>query len=96
MKPASSGDRDAEFTEFGRSASKSLSWTAYLLTGEKEAAAELLQEALVKTYLAWPRVRHGEAARAEQVEPGVERGARARVDRQSSPRCSRRRDAVDR
>ena len=62
MLGSSKRGRDAEFTEFVRSASKSLSWTAYLLTGEKDAAAELLQEALVKTYLAWPRVRHGEAA----------------------------------
>lgn len=54
--------RDEEFTEFVNTASGSLSWTAYLLTGDRDAAAELLQEALVKTYLAWRRVRHGEAA----------------------------------
>ena len=62
MFGSSTRGRDEEFTQFVRSASGSLSWTAYLLTGEKDAAAELLQEALVKTYLAWPRVRHGEAA----------------------------------
>ena len=62
MFGSSTRGRDEEFTQFVRSASGSLSWTAYLLTGEKDAAAELLQEALVKTYLAWPRVRRGEAA----------------------------------
>jgi RNA polymerase sigma-70 factor (sigma-E family) len=54
--------RDAEYTAFVRSASAALTRTAYLLTGDRELAAELVQEALVRTYLAWRRVRHGEAA----------------------------------
>jgi RNA polymerase sigma-70 factor (sigma-E family) len=51
--------RDAEFAEFVRAATPSLSWTAYLLTGDRDLAAELLQEALVRTYVAWRRVRDG-------------------------------------
>lgn len=53
--------QDAEYTAFVRSASASLTRTAWLLTGNADLAAELVQEALVKTYLAWRRVRHGEA-----------------------------------
>lgn len=54
--------QDAEYTAFVRAASGSLTRTAWLLTGDADLAAELVQEALVKTYLAWRRVRHGEAA----------------------------------
>lgn len=50
---------DAEFTEFVRAASPSLGRTAWLLTGNGDLASELVQDALVKTYLAWPRVRAG-------------------------------------
>jgi RNA polymerase sigma-70 factor (sigma-E family) len=53
--------RDAEYTAFVRSASASLTRTAWLLTGDADLAAELVQESLVRTYLAWRRVRHGEA-----------------------------------
>jgi RNA polymerase sigma-70 factor (sigma-E family) len=49
--------RDAEFTTFVNAATPSLSWTAYLLTGDRETAAELLQEAFVRTYVAWRRIR---------------------------------------
>ncbi len=48
--------RDEEFTAFVREASPSLSRTAWLLVGSREAAADLVQAALVKTYLAWGRV----------------------------------------
>jgi RNA polymerase sigma-70 factor (sigma-E family) len=54
--------RDAQFTAFVADASKTLGRTAWLLTGDQEAAAELLQATLVKTYVAWPKVRVGEAA----------------------------------
>jgi RNA polymerase sigma-70 factor (sigma-E family) len=52
---------DAEFAQFVHAATPSLSWTAYLLTGDRHVAADLLQEALVRTYLNWRRVRNGEA-----------------------------------
>lgn len=54
--------RDAEFSAFVADASDALGRTAWLLTGNADAAAELLQATLVKTYVAWPRVRQGEAA----------------------------------
>ncbi|MFT4109928.1 SigE family RNA polymerase sigma factor [Propionicimonas sp.] len=51
---------DAEFAAFVRVATPSLSWTAYALCGNRDAAADLLQEALLRTYLAWRRVRDGD------------------------------------
>ena len=53
--------RDAEFSAFVVRDQRSLTKTAWLLTGNAEAAAELVQAALVKTYVAWPRVRTAEA-----------------------------------
>ncbi len=53
--------RDAEFATFMREAGPALLRTAWLLTGDHHRAQELTQAALVKTYVAWPRVRPGEA-----------------------------------
>jgi RNA polymerase sigma-70 factor (sigma-E family) len=53
--------RDAEFAEFVNAASPSLSWTAFLLTGDRDAAADLVQEAFIRTYLAWRKVRNSDA-----------------------------------
>ena len=53
--------KDAEFTAFVRSATPTLTRTAYLLTGDRETASDLVQEAFVRTYLAWRRVRPEEA-----------------------------------
>lgn len=65
---ARTGARDAAFTAFVAEASASLGRTAWLLTGDADAAAELLQAALVKTYVAWPRVRpDGALAYARRV-----------------------------
>jgi len=71
--------QDAEYTAFVRSASASLTRTAWLLTGDADLAAELVQAALVKTYLAWRRVRHGEAiayARRVLVNLNIDRWRR--------------------
>ncbi len=56
-------DRDAEFTGFVLSHAPGLRHTAYLLTGDRHAAEDLLQDALTKTWLAWQRV-DGAARRA--------------------------------
>ena len=50
-------DRDAEFTAFMVTAAPSLARTAWLLCGDEHQADELTQQALVRTYLAWPRAR---------------------------------------
>jgi RNA polymerase sigma-70 factor (sigma-E family) len=68
--------RDAEFTEFVNAASPSLSGTAYLLTGDRDSAADLVRETLIRTYLAWRKVRHGDAkayARRTLVNLYIER-----------------------
>jgi RNA polymerase sigma-70 factor (sigma-E family) len=53
--------RDAEFTAFMAQAGPSLLRTAWLLTGDADRARELVQAALVKTYVAWRRVRRDDA-----------------------------------
>ena len=45
-------------------ASNSLFHTAYLMVGDHQLAQDLLQEALVKTYVAWPRLRDVSKAEA--------------------------------
>ncbi len=49
-------DVDA-FSEFASARSGSLFRTAYLVIGDYQLAQDLVQESLVKTYLAWPRIR---------------------------------------
>jgi len=50
-------ERDAAFATFVQQASPSLLRTAWLLTGDHHAAHDLVQASLVRTYVAWPRVR---------------------------------------
>lgn len=50
-------ERDAAFTAFVEQATPSLLRTAWLLTGDHDAAHDLVQAALVRTYVAWARVR---------------------------------------
>lgn len=50
-------DREAEFTEYVDARRAHLSRTAYLLCGDSHRAEDLVQTALVKLFLAWPRVR---------------------------------------
>jgi RNA polymerase sigma-70 factor (sigma-E family) len=45
------------FGEFVQARSSSLFRTAYLMVGDHQLAQDLLQEALVKTLIAWPRLR---------------------------------------
>ncbi|WP_110181499.1 SigE family RNA polymerase sigma factor [Nocardioides solisilvae] len=56
-------DPDA-FTEFVAARSAALHRSAYLLVGERGLAQDLLQEALTKTYVAWPRLRDPSKAEA--------------------------------
>jgi len=50
-------ERDAAFTAFVEHSTPSLLRTAWLLTGDHHTAHDLVQAALVRTYVAWPRVR---------------------------------------
>jgi RNA polymerase sigma-70 factor (sigma-E family) len=56
--------RDEEFTAFVAARSRALLGTAYLLAGDRGRGEDLLQTALLKTYLAWPRLREPQAAEA--------------------------------
>ena len=49
--------QEQEFRQFVTSRQTSLLRTAYLLTGSLHSAEDLLQTALTKTYLAWPRIK---------------------------------------
>ncbi|MDN4173751.1 SigE family RNA polymerase sigma factor [Nocardioides sp. SOB77] len=48
--------RDGEFTAWLAARQPALLRTAYLLTGDRHAAEDLLQTSLAKLYLAWDRV----------------------------------------
>lgn len=61
MWGSTKAERDEEFTAFMREATPSLGRTAWILTGNQAAAADLVQEALARTYAAWPRVRRKDA-----------------------------------
>jgi RNA polymerase sigma-70 factor (sigma-E family) len=52
---------DETFTEFVVAAQPQLLRTAYFLTGSQDRARELTQEALVRAYAAWPRIREEQA-----------------------------------
>ena len=54
MSPA---ERDAEFSEFVRARRTQLRRIAYACCGDWHRADDLVQTALVKLYVAWPRVR---------------------------------------
>ncbi|TIC86638.1 SigE family RNA polymerase sigma factor [Nocardioides sp. GY 10127] len=56
--------RRAEFTAFAEARQQALLRAAYLMVGEQSLAQDLVQEALTKTYVAWPRLRRTEAAEA--------------------------------
>ena len=58
--PARRVDHDAEFSAFADGARADLARTAWFLTGDAHLAAELVQDALVRTYVAWPRARQGD------------------------------------
>jgi RNA polymerase sigma-70 factor (sigma-E family) len=53
--------KDAEFTEFMAARQNSLLRTAYLLTGDRHTAEDLVQTSLAKLYLNWDRVRRHES-----------------------------------
>ncbi len=50
-------DRDAEFASYMAARQPSLLRTAYLLSGDRHTAEDLVQTALAKLYLSWDKVR---------------------------------------
>jgi RNA polymerase sigma-70 factor (sigma-E family) len=53
--------RDVEFAEYMAARQPSLLRTAYLLTGDRHTAEDLVQTALAKLYLSWDRVQRHES-----------------------------------
>ena len=53
-------DRDAEFSAYMAARQPTLLRTAYLLTGDRHAAEDLVQTALAKLYLSWDKVQRRE------------------------------------
>lgn len=47
---------DAEYVDFVEAVQDRLRRTAYLMTGDWALAADLTQEALIKVYVAWPKL----------------------------------------
>jgi RNA polymerase sigma-70 factor (sigma-E family) len=60
MRGSGSG-RDAEFEAFATAAMPELFRIAWFLTGDMHRAKDLVQDSLIGTFLAWPRVRSGGA-----------------------------------
>jgi len=53
-------DKDAEFSAYMAARQPSLLRTAYLLTGDRHTAEDLVQTALAKLYLSWDKVQQRE------------------------------------
>lgn len=47
---------EQQFAEFAASARDRLRRTAYLVSGDWELASDIVQEALIRVYVAWPRI----------------------------------------
>lgn len=59
------GRRDeSEFVAFAEACRPALRRTAYLMCGDWERAADITQEAMVRLYVAWPRLEHDHGLRA--------------------------------
>ena len=56
MESVRDRERDLAYTEFVQSQWAALYRTAFLLTGDHQRAEDVVQTALMKLYLAWPRV----------------------------------------
>ena len=74
-------ERDAAFTDFVAARQGHLRRVAYALCGDWHRADDLLQTALTKLYVAWPRIRHegGEEAYCRTIM------VRANIDESRRP-----------
>lgn len=55
---------EAEYSEFATSVWPQLYRTAVMIVGDRHLAEDLVQSALVKTYIAWPKLRETDKAHA--------------------------------
>ncbi|TWP32448.1 SigE family RNA polymerase sigma factor [Leekyejoonella antrihumi] len=78
----------AGFAEFCAASSPSLLRAAWLLAGDIQTAQDLVQDALVKAFVAWPRIREAEAlayTRRIMVNENIDRWRRARQEASTTP-----------
>ena len=76
-----SADRDAVFTDFVRARRTHLRRIAYAICGDWNDAEDLLQTALAKLYVAWPRI-HRDGAEEAYVRTII---VRANIDAHRRP-----------
>lgn len=55
---------EAQFIEFAAGAARGLRRTAYLMCGDWQRAEDAVQDALIRVYVAWPRLRQRQSLRA--------------------------------
>ena len=67
---------DDEFAAFAEACSPALWRTAYLICGDWDRAADITQEALIRMYVAWPRLDRDPWLRAYARRAVVTRGHR--------------------
>jgi RNA polymerase sigma-70 factor (sigma-E family) len=71
---------DDEFVEFAAARQAQLRRTAYLMCGDWQQAADIVQEALIRVYVAWPRLDRGAGltayARKAVVSAAIDMGRR--------------------
>lgn len=75
---------DTGFSDFVRGASPQLLRTAWLLTGSRAAAEDLVQGALERVFVVWPRIQHDAATaytRRVMVNLHIDTGRRRRRER---------------
>lgn len=86
--PYSVSRTDEEFTAFAAMAAPLLARTAWFLCGDEHRAEELVQQTLVKTYLAWPSARAGDPlayARRTLANARIDTWRRLRRERLTAP-----------
>ncbi|MGD0882969.1 MAG: SigE family RNA polymerase sigma factor [Acidimicrobiales bacterium] len=62
--PPSADDAAASFDDYFRASKKPLLAMAYMITGDIQVAQDLTQEAFLRTWIRWPRVRNYDDPRA--------------------------------
>ncbi|MEO9325583.1 SigE family RNA polymerase sigma factor [Nocardioides sp. C4-1] len=73
MSEPTTGPAGAAFDDFVAARSTALWRSAFLLTGDRHKAEDLLQAALVKTWRRWDRIGHGSSRSHETAEAYVRR-----------------------
>lgn len=97
LRVVSRAEVDAEFREFVAARSAALMRLAWLLAPDRASADDLLQTALLRTYLRWRRIEHDPEAYARRVLVTVAADERRRPWRreQSTDRVPERAVAAD-